>query len=257
MSKTSFGLNALAMIATSCFSHALAQSPTIGSIVGMAVDERQRPLSGVEIRSGTRSAQTGLDGRFVLDSLEVGRRLFMARRVGYGPESLTVNFDPAKYDTLEFVMYAATTTLDRLDVVDNPIVSARLEGFERRRERKNGGQFVTRADIERRMPQNTSDIMRRLQGVRIVDSMGVQLPVSTRGPKMTLTSRGASPIAPCVMRVGVDGLMKEPYFPMNTIPVADIHGVEVYSGAATMPPEFGGARKDVGCGLIMIWTRSR
>src|SRR5689334_9327460 len=257
MSKYLFGLNAFAMIATSCFSHALAQSPRTGSLVGLAVDERNRPLAGVEIRSGSRATETGVDGRFVLDSLETGRRQFLARRVGYSPESLTVNFDPRKNDTLQFVMYAAATTLDRLDVVDNPIVSARLEGFERRRERRNGGQFITRSDIEHRMPQVTSDIMRRLQGVRIVDSMGVQLPVSTRGPKMTLTSRGGSPIAPCVLRVGVDGMLKEPYFPMNTIPVEDIHGVEVYSGAATLPPEFGGARKDAGCGLIMIWTRSR
>lgn len=254
MSKKLFGLNAFAMIAMGCFSHALAQSTRTGSIVGLAVDDRKIPLAGVEIRSGDRAVLTGTDGRFTLDSLESGRRQFTSRRLGYAPESLLVNFDPRRSDTLVFVMYASAASLDRLDVVDTRLVSARLEGFEHRLARKNGGQFVTRADIERRMPLVTSDIIRRLQGVRIVDSMGVQLPVSTRGPKLTLTGR---PGAVCVLRVGVDGIMKEPYFAMNTVTVSDIHGVEVYSGPATIPPEFNNARRDATCGLIMIWTRAR
>jgi hypothetical protein len=256
MSKKIFGLNAFAMIATGCFSHALAQSSRIGSIVGLAVDDRKIPLAGVEIRSGDRAVLTGTDGRFTLDSLESGRRQFAARRLGYSPESLLVNFDPRRSDTLVFVMSASAATLDRLDVVDTRLVSPRLEGFEQRLARKNGGQFVTRSDIERRMPQVTSDIIRRLQGVRIVDSMGVQLPVSTRGPKPTLLA-GSRPGALCVLRVGVDGIMKESYFAMNTISVSDIHGVEVYSGPATIPPEFNNARRDAMCGLIMIWTRAR
>ena len=255
MSKTFFGLHAFALVATAGLRFAAAQAaPPVGSIVGLAIDERKTPLAGVEIRSGTRVALTGPDGRFVLDSLERGRRQFLARRVGYSPESLLVNFDPRRADTLEFVMYPVVTTLDRVDVAGNPVTSARLEGFERRLAHKNGGQFVTRADIERRMPQVTSDIIRRLQGVRIVDSMGVQLPVSTRGPKPTLTGR---PGALCVLRVGVDGIMKESYFAMNSVPVSDVHGVEVYSGPATIPPEFNNARRDATCGLIMIWTRAR
>ena len=242
------------MIATGGLSRVPAQATSSGSIVGIAIDERRSPLSGVEIRSGNRVVLTGADGRFVLDSLTAGPRQFVARRVGYSPESLSVSFDPRRADTLEFVMHPTVTALDRLDVVDAPLVSPRLQGFEGRRARKNGGQFVTRETIERQMPQVTSDLLRRLQGVRIVDSMGVQLPVSTRGPRPTLSGR---PTAPCVLRVAVDGQLKEPYFAMNTITVADVHGIEVYSGPATIPPEFGGSRRDAGCGLIMIWTRSR
>jgi hypothetical protein len=244
------------MIATGALSRVPAQASS-GSIVGISIDERRSPLSGVEIRSGSRVVLTGTDGRFLLDSLTAGPRQFVARRVGYAPESLSVSFDPQRADTLEFVMHPTVTALDRLDVVDAPLISPRLQGFESRRARKNGGQFVTRETIERQMPQVTSDLLRRLQGVRIVDSMGVQLPVSTRGPKPTLMGRGASPTAHCVLRVAVDGQLKEPYFPMNTITVADVHGIEVYSGPANLPPEFGGSRRDAGCGLIMIWTRSR
>jgi hypothetical protein len=242
------------MIATGGVGRVTAQATPPSSIVGISVDERGAPVSGVEIRSGNRVVLSATDGRFVIDSLEAGRRQFVARRVGYAPESLSVNFDPRRADTLQFVMRPAVTELDRLDVIDAPLISPRLQGFESRRARKNGGQFVTQETIARQMPQVTSDLLRRLQGVRIVDSMGVQLPVSTRGPKPTLTGR---PTAVCVLRVAVDGLLKEPYFPMNTITVSDVHGIEVYAGAATIPPEFGGARRDANCGLIMIWTRAR
>ena len=257
MSKIIFGLSALAAFATGgfCAAHAQGTAP-IGWIVGVAIDDRRVPIAGAEIRSGSRLAASGPDGRFVLDSLEAGRRQFTARRVGYAPESIWVNYDPRHPDTLEFVLRAVVQNIDGVSVRDEPLVSARLEGFERRRARKNGGQFVTRQDLERRMPGVTSDVIRRLQGVQIVDSMGVQLAISTRGRRVNLAGRGP-PVVECVIRVGVDGIVKEPYFAMNTIPVSDIHGVEVYAGAASLPPEFGGARKDAGCGLIMIWTRSR
>ncbi len=255
MSKKVFHFTAFSVLFAAT-APAQASRP-IGSITGLTVDERGAPIAGAEVRSGSRRVTTGADGRFLLDSLEAGPRQFVARRVGYGPESLTVKFDPARSDTLKFIMGEVAATLDRLDVVGERETSARLRDFERRRAARNGGQFVTRADIDRRLPRDASDIIRWLRSVRIIDSMGVQLPVSTRGPKPTLTGRGANPTAPCVLRVAVDGIMKEPYFPMNTIPVGDIHGIEVYSGSATIPPEFGGARRDAGCGLIMIWTRSR
>ena len=72
-----------------------------------------------------------------------------------------------------------------------------------------------------------------------------------------LGGRGPPTPVQCVVRVGVDGMLKEPYFPINSIPPHDIYGVEVYAGAASLPTEFSGARKDASCGLIMIWTRSR
>lgn len=135
--------------------------------------------------------------------------------------------------------------------------SVRLRGFEERRARRTGGaQFISRADIDRIMPAATTDLIRRMQGVRVVDSMGVSLAVSTRGPKMQMVN-GRPVAVQCVIRVGVNGAVQEPYFPMNTIANGDIHGIEIYSGSGALPAEFGGARRDASCGLIMIWTRAR
>ena len=230
-------------------------APPTGAIAGLTVDSAGAPIPGVEVRVGSKTVTSDGVGRFQIDGIEPGSRGVLARRLGYAPDSLVVTVAPGLVDTVRFVLHAVASTLDGVDIVGTSEISARLRGFESRRARKNGGQFVTREDIDRRMPQVASDILRRLQGLRIVDSMGVQLAVSTRGPKPDL--RNPRPLAPCVLRIGVDGILKEPYFPVNTVVVSDIHGVEVYSGPATMPPEFGGARRDAGCGLIMIWTRSR
>ena len=39
-----------------------------------------------------------------------------------------------------------------------------------------------------------------------------------------------------------------------TVPVRDIEGLEVYTGAADVPGEYAG--RNAGCGVIVIWTRS-
>jgi hypothetical protein len=226
-----------------------------GAIAGRTVDSLGAPISGVEVQAGRMTVTSDVGGQFRLEQIGAGRHLIVARRLGFSPESLLVTVDLQRVDTVRFVLHAVASTLDGVDIIGTSASSARLKGFESRRARKNGGQFVTREDIDRRMPLVASDILRRLQGLRVVDSMGVQLAVSTRGPKPDL--RNPRPMAPCVLRIGVDGSLKEPYFPVNTVVVGDIHGIEVYSGPATMPPEFGGARRDAGCGLIMIWTRSR
>jgi len=64
-------------------------------------------------------------------------------------------------------------------------------------------------------------------------------------------------LAACIMPIAVDGHLKEKSFAIDDIPVTDVHGIEVYPGAGSIPAEFGSMKPDGWCGLIMIWTRSR
>jgi hypothetical protein len=50
--------------------------------------------------------------------------------------------------------------------------------------------------------------MRRVMGVKLIDSSGVILAASTRGMKVDLKRAGLRD-APCIMRIGVDGQIKE------------------------------------------------
>jgi len=42
---------------------------------------------------------------------------------------------------------------------------------------------------------------------------------------------------------------------VDDIPISDIHGIEVYSGPATVPVEYRNSLPNGFCGLVMIWTR--
>lgn len=233
--------------------------PATGAIMVAASDSARGPIAGADIQvdGGRWRGVTDDRGLLRIETVPAGVHLVVARRLGVAPESLSTTVSPGQAAEVRFVLRSTALNLGAVDVRDERIIPARLQGFEERRaENRNGGQFMTRADIDRIMPRQPSDLVRRMQGMRIMDSLGVQLAVSTRGPKVQMIGNRPVPVQ-CVVRVGVDGSIKEPYFPMNTIVMSDVYGIEVYSGPSTMPPEFGGARRDAGCGLIMIWTRSR
>jgi outer membrane receptor for ferrienterochelin and colicin len=214
-------------------------------------------LRGVEVRAGGGRWRVVSDdsGRFRFTTVDAGSHIVVARRLGLAPESLSTVVRGGETSYLRIVLRPEAAPIGEVVSSDTRVLSARHQGFEQRLARKNGGYFITRPDIDKRSPQVTSDLIRRVPGVKLVDSLGVMLPMSTRGPKVVLINNRPVPVQ-CIIRVGVDGSLKEPYFSMDHIAQQDIYGIEVYAGAASLPPEFGGARKDAGCGLIMIWTRS-
>jgi hypothetical protein len=97
---------------------------------------------------------------------------------------------------------------------------------------------------------------------------------------MRVTAAGAMP---CFMTVMVDGvllagdpppsvprpsananssgdpILSQPpggTFDLTNLPPPDqIHGIEVFAGAASIPPQYNGAANSKMCGLIAIWTR--
>ena len=179
--------------------------------------------------------------------------------------------------------------LDTVTVKDSAdFISARHAGFERRRLLKPGSvTFFTGEEITKRGTIRLSDALRRAHGVIIVDGESTGWPRGN-GDKLVASSRmllpsgggflvrsvakrpvaghvgyadgGASAtagLAPCIMPIAVDGHLKEKSFAIDEIPVTDVHGIEVYPGAASLPAEFGSMKPDGWCGLVMIWTRSR
>ena len=175
-----------------------------------------------------------------------------------------------------------TQKLERVTIRDSAdFISVRLAGFDRRRLLKQGSvTFFLGEDIVKRGTIRLTDALRRAHGVSIVDSDNgdklvassrTQLPSGggfiTRGVgKRQLSNHsaggpgdasGTGGLAPCVMPVAVDGHLKEKSFTVDEISVTDVHGIEVYPGAASLPAEFGSIKPDGWCGLVMIWTRAR
>jgi len=228
-------------------------------------DATQAPLPGVRVTVqgiGDRDWISDERGEVTL-AVAPGRRAVLdLRRIGYAARTVDV---PAGTEqaTLRVTMQGAVRQLDTTRVVGDAR-SAMLSGFEGRRLRGAGSAtYITREQIERQGAVRTIDVVRRAVGTRVIDSSGVLLVASSRGGKAVIGGgalggkggKSGPDLAPCVMRVAVDGMLREWGFSLDWIDPKEIHGVEVYPGPSTMPVEFSGLRKDAYCGLVMIWTR--
>ena len=234
--------------------------PSQAHVRGRVVDaESLAPIASAELvllRATDTLARGRTDslGRFTAAGTVGATFTLEVRRLGYLPAAIPWT---ARVDTSLVVALARTArTLSTVEVVEPEPFSTRLAGFEERARVKAGGTFIKREQIDAWHPHHTSDLMRRVLGVKLIDSAGVVLASSDRGMKVDLKNvNTARSWAPCVMRVGVDGQMKEWGFPMDAIDPNYIHGIEVYNGPASIPSEYSGLRTDAYCGLVMIWTR--
>ncbi len=240
-----------------------AAQPSYRFVTLRVTDEAtQAALPGVRVTvQGIGDREWGTDDRGdAVLAVAPGRRTVLElRRMGYAQRVVEVaaGVEPV---TMRLALQASVLQLDTTRVVGDAR-SPMLDGFEGRRLRGAGSAtFITRAQIEKQMAVRTIDVVRRAAGTKVIDSSGVLLVVSSRGSKAIIgggaaAAKGGSDLAPCVMRVAVDGMMREWGFSLDAIDPREIHGVEVYPGPATMPVEFSGLRKDAYCGLVMIWTR--
>jgi hypothetical protein len=254
------------VLVVSCFSvlppRAAAQQPiTPSSVVrGRIIDDQSGAPLGNVLVNVSRGADTV--GRVATDDagyfrtapLPAGYLVLSFRRLGYQSGSMLVD-SLERRRTLAVAMTALPAQLDAVSVSADALHTrqTRLSGFDERAQRRAGGTYLQRLDLQKAQTARVSDMMRRVPGTRVVDNGGVLMVASSRGYKADL--RRGDAMAPCVMRVGVDGQIKEAGFSINTIDPSDIYGIEIYNGPATMPPEFSGLRTDSFCGLIMIWTR--
>lgn len=201
-----------------------------------------------------RSDSTGVA---VLLGLEPGLWALTIRRIGFKPVSHDIRIAAGRND-YTVVATPSALTLAGVRVIGGAVYSTRLEGFERRRLAGTASAVVTHEQIEKLGPIATSRMLRGIGGLRIADSSGAIVAISTRGSKPTanINTPGFAMVQ-CVMRVAVDGTIMPPLFSIDQLLPKDVHGIEVFSGPARIPPEFSGLRTDNWCGLIAVWTRDR
>ena len=253
---------ARALCITSCavrFAH--AQSDTTRAALRLHVQSASAsvPSAAITLESGrakltARSDSSG-DARF--EALSVGiYRITVTRvgltparvdaRVGVGENALTINLD------------GSVAALDAVRIVSNRLLSARLDDFEMRRLRGEASGTVTREEIAKRNPMKLSQLLRAFGGLRIADSLGSVVALSSRGNKPSRNQFGSGfGLVDCAMRTAVDGVLLPSLTNLDGIVPNDVYGIEIYNGPARLPPQFGGLRTDNWCGLIMIWTRDR
>lgn len=254
---------AIAVLAGSALESASAQDSTERRIDVMIVDSVTRlPIKRARLTSSARPTEIALadsTGRATLrvhgqDSLTID-----ANADGYRPRSRRLVLRGLDFLSVDLALAPTITVLGERTITASGGVSAtsdmgRLTDFERRL-RMGKGRYIVRSDIERRGAVQTTDLFRGMAGLRVADSGYAKLVVATRSAQLSLVSKSAH--KECVVPVAVDGVLREGSFQVDALDPKELHGIEVYIGVGTIPPEFSSMRQNAWCGLIVIWTRAR
>lgn len=211
--------------------------------------ETQKPLPGGVVRLLTRDSVEEMRvvadtaGRFLLQASRPGSYRVGAELPGF-QSAISPPLKLSANDTLgvEFLLSTETVLLEPLVVTARPRRSPALAGFYERLQRRAGGHFITREEIERRRPTLTTDLLRTLPGVRLaLRPPGGGYHVLLRGNCM-----------PTVFIDGAGGPMHGWTIDDLARPL-DLEGIEIYPSMAEAPVEYTGLRG--GCGVILLWTR--
>lgn len=227
----------------------------LGVIDGVVTDTLLRPVAMAEVavlRTDIK-LQTNASGQFRFVDVPAGQYLLIVRRLGFRPISAIVEVSRGDTLRLSYTMEPAVQSLERVVVTEERRSMKMLE-FEERRQR-GVGWFLTQEQIERRNLPVSADYLRLAPSVGLAPSHNAsglsELVAISRREGGSFLGDGAGA---CAMQVVIDGVPMPPRFPLELLPTPkDIAGIEVYAGAATIPPQFSGV--DRRCGMILVWTR--
>ena len=192
-------------------------------------------------------------GRFLIPDIAAGPLTIAAKRIGFAPGELTVRVEESRVLVPIRLSALRAPTLDTMRVVGVRIDQGRFREFDERRMRHQTTATITRADIETRNPTAIWQMLTNIPGIALTDRDDLVVATSRRGATMNASNQ------PCFLRVVLDGVAlnkSDGRFDLRELPPPDqIHGVEVFAGAATIPPQYAGEGAGKVCGLIAIWTR--
>jgi len=230
------------------------------------------PVSGVNLevippRGPPRTLTTDSAGRALVPALAPGVVRVRARRIGYRPGEIAVALDAGR-NTVPIVLdVVQPPLLAAVRVMGDREVLARHQEFETRRRLGQTTASITADDIEKRNPVATWQMLSDVRAIAINELAGAVYAASTRGSR--LNKRGVP--KPCYYRLMVDGVEQRPTSTdlapdlSNLPPPSEVHGIEVFAGPATMPPQYNSVNGGGGsplaadatniCGLIAVWTK--
>jgi hypothetical protein len=231
-----------ASLASGVVHPALAQEEPLANVLGRVVAAGSRAGLAdavVELPELELASESDEGGRFWFRNIPAGERLFVIHYLGYA-DTTRIFLLPAELNQLEVTVELTVVPVADLTVqVESLDAPSKLTEFNRRRE-KGEGYFITRADILRRDPVRTTDMLRAVPGVRIASTTTGQASIRMRGGRS------------CPVAYFVDGI-RAPYFNLDNVLPSSVEGIEIYKGTASVPPEFRGPLTP--CAAIVLWTR--
>jgi hypothetical protein len=258
------------LIAALGLASSLAGAQGTAIVRGRITLGEKNPLAGATVivedslRART-TARTDAAGRFQMRVKAPASYQLAVTRVNTTP-TVGPQFEVIPEDTIDANVQVPLVASDTLQSLDSVLVTAtgvaptrRLQEFESRRLNRAGTFFVTRAEIEKRAPVDAWQMLQHSPGIKIRqggDNGGGMYAVTARAQQTNLNSR--LPDTPCYLRVLVDGVLLPDEMPdLNRVmpKPSEIHGIEVWAGPSSIPPQYGGSGSGKWCGMIAVWTK--
>jgi hypothetical protein len=223
-----------------------------GTIDGVVSDTGLVPIQaafvsvlGTKVRVGT-----GPNGRFRITNIPAGQYLVIVKRVGYHPTSGVIDVPPSDTVRLAYTLEQLRPNELQTVVVTANSPSSRMVGFEARR-KAGVGEFMTADQITARNSVFTTELIRNFKSVNVSPNHANAI---TTYYALSHREGGNPSTGACPMQVYLDQVPLPTPFNLDLLPQPrDLAGIEVYAGAATIPPEFNGYNR--GCGVILVWTK--
>lgn len=218
----------------------------------------------------SRTVRTQESGHALVPAVIPGIIRVRARSIGLKSGEVALRVEAGR-NTVPLILDAARSpVLDTMRIMGSKAVLARHAEFEDRLANHMATAAFTEDDIKKVNPVDLYQMLNRVPSVKLQPSgpNGGLFPVSNRGMKV-----GMAAAVPCYMSVMIDGVLQPgtmqtvtmpdgsvvqvgaPYDLTQLPPPAQIHGIEVFAGAAAIPPQYNGAGNDKTCGLIAFWTK--
>jgi hypothetical protein len=225
----------------------VVSATTRAPVAGATLRLRTIPEAAVITDSLGRAAFVGVPKR--LEGIEVTHQDFE-------PRTQVLVLHDGDFDEVSVTLPLKPRGATKLNTVAvTAAAPSRAPGLEARRT-IGRGHLIDRREIDRAKPRSTTELLRRVPGLR----------VEAQGSQVRVRSRRAGD---CEMLLYLDGMpiynelapgTRRSRGPTAVVSVIDrippdmLEAVEVYLGPSETPPQY--SRGGANCGAILIWTRS-
>jgi hypothetical protein len=222
-----------------------SEPTTVTVLVHAADTGNPLPAALVSTRTHGIHGTTDHNGVLRITSLPRGTHTLEAQYLGYARGSADVEVVTGQAITLRLelpiqpLQLAAVRVIARRSLLENT-------GFNDRRS-SGFGTFVSRDQIVRMQPRLLSDVLRRVAGINFSST-------PTGGASSALMRGTKVMMGDCPIQYYIDGTMTS-RFNVDDIRPDDVEGMEIYRGAATIPPAYN--KGTALCGVVLIWTRDQ
>jgi hypothetical protein len=178
----------------------------------------------------------------------MGTRMLDVRALGFYPDRHPIDVVPGA-PPVQVTLLTLRSVLDTVRITAARIANLHMKGFEERRVTAGVGQFMTADQIARFRATETTELIRRIPGVRIQRSgnPGDPAEIRMRGtfeddcrPEFFIDNRFVGQLDPG----DLDSFVRP----------GRIAGIEAYA-ASMAPAEFNLGMGSAHCGVIVIWTK--